>query len=249
MIEKRIKVCKTPNCDRLIVYRNGIPISNMIIYKVTNKINGKFYVGQTINGLAWRKNEHLKSAQRSVNNHFHSALIKHGKENFNWEVLCICYSVNVLNEMEQHYIALYNSMNDGYNMTSGGENYTVSEETREKMRKANAGKNNPMYGKKRDLKGEKHPHYGIKNTVETKKKMSDARILYLKNNPDKILKGKNNPMWGRKMSEETKTKMINNLPDRKGKNNAFYGKKHTEETIKKMKIAQRKWRDEAKKTL
>lgn len=56
----------------------------MIIYKVTNKINNKIYIGQTINSLEHRRKQHEKDCRRNkyYNNRFYNALIKYGFDNF-----------------------------------------------------------------------------------------------------------------------------------------------------------------------
>ena len=75
----------------------------MIIYKVTNKINNKIYIGQTINSLEHRRKQHEKDCRRNkyYNNRFHNALIKYGFDNFIWECLCKCVSIEELNNKEQ----------------------------------------------------------------------------------------------------------------------------------------------------
>ena len=105
----------------------------MIIYKVTNLINNKVYIGQTIKTLEQRKNNHIKSANKENGFYFHKSLKKYGEENFKWQVICICPNIESLNEQEEYYITHYNSMNEGYNLTSGGENYTRSEKTKRKI--------------------------------------------------------------------------------------------------------------------
>jgi group I intron endonuclease len=97
----------------------------MIIYKVTNKINGKSYIGQTTQTLPKRKKEHIKSAFRSKDgkNYFHWALVEYGKENFEWTVLEACNNKNELNDREKFYIEKFRTnLNDtGYNGTQGGQ--------------------------------------------------------------------------------------------------------------------------------
>lgn len=87
------------------------------IYKITNKINNKCYIGQSIH-IEQRWQEHLyKSSQCSLLKY---ALYKYGKENFIFEIIEECPQEN-LNNREQYWISYYNSFNDGYNLTLGGD--------------------------------------------------------------------------------------------------------------------------------
>lgn len=104
-----------------------------IIYMVTNKINNKIYIGQTINTLTRRKNNHIGAAQRNQDNlYFHRAIRKYGEESFKWKVVEEIISENLeelkekLNNKEIYYISLYNSNNTniGYNLTQGGDSYS-----------------------------------------------------------------------------------------------------------------------------
>jgi group I intron endonuclease len=54
----------------------------MKIYVVTNKINGKQYVGQTVRDLGDRLKRHFNDAEKGDNLYFHRAILKYGKENF-----------------------------------------------------------------------------------------------------------------------------------------------------------------------
>ena len=95
------------------------------IYKFTNKINNKSYIGQSINIDARRK-QHIASSyyplSNTYNTAFHQAIRKYGVDNFNFEVLTIC-TVEELDTLEKYYISKYNSIvPNGYNMTPGGEN-------------------------------------------------------------------------------------------------------------------------------
>ena len=93
-----------------------------IIYKAYNRINNKCYIGQTIQSLSVRKNRHINdSLYRNTNIYFHNAIKKHGSDNFDWEIIEFCDSKKELNEMEFHYIMQYDSLNNGYNLTLGGE--------------------------------------------------------------------------------------------------------------------------------
>ena len=88
------------------------------IYRITNKINGKTYIGQSIN-IEERWKKHIKGSPRYTS-HIHSAIKKYGVENFEFAVLLEC-PANMLNVWERDMIALYDSYDNGYNLTLGGE--------------------------------------------------------------------------------------------------------------------------------
>lgn len=86
------------------------------IYKITNQINNKCYIGQSIH-IEQRWEEHLyKSSQCSLLKY---ALHKYGVNNFTFEVIEECEQES-LNEREQYWIQYYDSFNNGYNLTLGG---------------------------------------------------------------------------------------------------------------------------------
>lgn len=109
----------------------------MIIYKATNQINGKIYIGQSQKSLKNRIKGHVVFSNNNNYGVFQKAIKKYGVDNFRWQVICICPDIDSLNEREQYYIAFYDSMNNGYNRTSGGINYKMSDETREKLKQSN----------------------------------------------------------------------------------------------------------------
>lgn len=104
-----------------------------IIYRVINEINGKIYIGRTIQGLYKRKWSHESKARKNGNNMvFVRALRKYGTENFIWDTIEQCYSKEELNEMEFHYIKQYDSFGrKGYNVTLGGEGSEGYKHTKE----------------------------------------------------------------------------------------------------------------------
>jgi group I intron endonuclease len=139
----------------------------MDIYKITNNLNGKSYIGQTVQSMRRRKSEHLyRMANQPERNHkLYMALRKYGMESFTWEVLESCQTVEELNEREKYYINAFNTYNRGYNMTEGGD--TVSEETKEKLRKIFTGriitwghKISETRKKNKTTCGVNHPNYG-----------------------------------------------------------------------------------------
>jgi len=214
----------------------------MIIYKATNKIDGKCYIGQTVKLLKQRKSEHERQSKRNTsNNHFYNALSKYGKENFSWKIIEKCESKEELNEMEFHYIKQYDTFNNGYNSTSGGDSgfeaKPITEEIRKKMSEAHKGEKHHFYGKVHPNKGKKiHTKEWIKESVERLrkanlgKKFSEER----KREMSELRKGK-------KFSEEHKRKL----------SEANKGRKHTEETKEKLRLINlgRRHSEETKKKI
>ncbi len=95
-----------------------------IIYKYTSP-SGKHYIGKTINPKA-RKREHLCNS-KVLKTKFYSAVRKYGLESFEYEVLFespllpIVELNLLLNEKEKHFIQMFDSFNNGYNLTLGGD--------------------------------------------------------------------------------------------------------------------------------
>ena len=92
------------------------------IYKITNTINSKSYIGQTIQNVKERFYQHCatKCSKAVSNMAIHRAIKKYGKSNFTVEVIEEIDSAN-LNDRERYWIKCYNSYNNGYNSTKGGQ--------------------------------------------------------------------------------------------------------------------------------
>ena len=177
----------------------------MVIYKITNSINDKIYIGQTTTSLEKRFRGHLGDMEREVNNKFYNAMKKHGAENFYIEPIEIgINSLESLSEREVFWIRYYDTYNNGYNSTEGGEispmmyasvrtkvsnalkGRVFSDEHRQKLSLANLGKE------------------GVPHTEEHKSYMREL-------------------MTGREVSEETREKL----------REASLGKTQSKETIEK----------------
>ncbi len=95
------------------------------IYKITNKINGKVYVGQTMKTLKERFQKHCWGTTEKDSYHLNmaikKAIKKYGKDNFTIELIEEVEQ-NKLDEREVYWISFYNSYNKGYNCTLGGQN-------------------------------------------------------------------------------------------------------------------------------
>ena len=97
-----------------------------LIYKITNQINGKIYIGQTIGTLSKRWREHCFEASNGAKTYYlYQAMRKYGIENFNIEQIEQC-SNDLLNEREIYWITKYNSYEKGYNLTPGGNGADTS---------------------------------------------------------------------------------------------------------------------------
>jgi group I intron endonuclease len=183
----------------------------MIIYKTTNLINNKIYIGKYLGN--WEG--YLGSG---VN--LRKAIKKYGKENFKRETLEKCISKKQLNEREKYWILHYSSINKniGYNLARGGEGgigwfagKKHSEETKKKIGKISKARG--VSEKCRLKSKERNFWLGRKHTEETKEKIRQANL-------------------GKKHTEGAKKNMS---LSRKGKK----GKPHSEAAKDKMRQAKR----------
>jgi group I intron endonuclease len=188
-----------------------------LIYKVTNLINNKKYIGHTSKELKKRKFQHKEFAlKRNSPFAFHQAIRKHGWKNFKWEVIYESRDTeHCLTVMEPFFIDEYDTFGEtGYNMDKGGrkgmlglKRKPLTEEQRHNVsvgtkRNALRGKDHPMYGTKANekfLQAAKISMVGKSHSNETKKKQSESHKEYLKNNKS--------GMFGKKHNDETKQKM------------------------------------------
>jgi group I intron endonuclease len=113
-----------------------------IVYLLTNKQNGKVYVGQTTHTLERRWKLHISASNGPSQRIIHRAIRKYGSVAFSQQVLAEAKSPEELDALEIRYISEYNSQNSavGYNCAAGGSNPRAgarhSEETRGKLREA-----------------------------------------------------------------------------------------------------------------
>ena len=183
------------------------------IYGVKNKINGKWYIGQS-NDIQRRNAEeknHMKKgyfhSEKECNSIIVSSIKKYGYEAFEFYVIEYCPN-DKLDEREMFYIQQYNSKApNGYNLTDGGNSirgYKLTEKDRKKM-------------------------------SEIQKKLYKEGKTCFGGKPF-VGKGKNNPRYGKHCSDETKKKIIENRRSFVGELNPNYGKHHSKYT--KMLISQ-----------
>lgn len=145
------------------------------IYRITNRINGKIYIGKTTTSLDKRFKEHKNEALKwkacggnikkfGYSSKLYPAMIKYGIENFNITLIEQLADDVDINEAEKHYIKKYDALNDtiGYNISPGGLGGPLflghhhSQETKDKISKKGSGKKqDPEFAKRRCIKHRK----------------------------------------------------------------------------------------------
>jgi len=234
----------------------------MIIYKTTNQVNGKIYIGQ---------DKHNSPNYLGSGKILHLAFQKYGIENFKKEIIETCESIEVLNEREIHWINFYYSTNRniGYNIALGGQggdtisNHPNKNEIRE--RHSNWMKeNNPTRGRKKGedeierwkdsyvgkYLGENNPNFGSRREDSAKEKMSEERKRWWAN-----LSESEREEIGKKISEANIGKPGNSWSDDMKKahselmkeKNPFKGKTHTDEVKQRISEANKKHKSEETK--
>ena len=163
------------------------------IYKITNIVSGKFYIGSSENiERRWGVHKSRLKGNYHINNHFQRAWDKYGEQAFKFEVLEYCSKESCI-EREQYYLDTLKPFGKiGYNIArfadASSKGMHHNKKIREKISKNHAdvsGQKNPSYGRKKstseinkisknhaDVSGEKNPNYGIKASKEKLKRMS-----------------------------------------------------------------------------
>lgn len=92
------------------------------IYVITNQVNGKQYVGKTVNSINYRWTQHLNSIYKPTTEKrpLYTAMRKYGSKNFKIEQLEECSSFEA-EKREQYWISKLNTYKEGYNATVGGD--------------------------------------------------------------------------------------------------------------------------------
>lgn len=191
-------------------------IKEFYIYKITNLINNKIYIGRHINK---QKNDTYFGSGTLITR----AIAKYGKDNFKKEIIYYCSSNDELNKKEIYYIKEYNSIfPNGYNISTGGtrvfvlENHPDQEAIRKKISDSHK---NKKLSEDHKLKIKE----GLCARSEEDKKETSAKM-------SKAHKGKiKSPQHRQKIGESNRGK--------KGKKTkGFSGRKHTKETKEKLSI-------------
>jgi predicted GIY-YIG superfamily endonuclease len=192
------------------------------IYKITNKINNKAYIGITTKTTKTRFAEHIYSSENGGNYRINYAIRKYGKENFDIETIVTADNKEQALLIETENIIKYDSFDNGYNMNEGGSGLLYhTDDTKKKM-----SDNNHWKGKKRS--GIDNPMFGREHSEESKKVMSEKKIG--------VFAGEKHPLFGKHHSEETKEKMRQKAV---GRPSHRKGKKHSEESKRRMSEAKK----------
>lgn len=155
------------------------------------------------------------------------------------------------NIIEQELIKKYRTTNSkyGYNITSGGSNFKMSEKTKEKLREKALGRTHSEETKekmKMYWREHKHPLQGKHHSEESRYKMIEAKLgktmsKETKDKLSKIKQGENNPFYGKHHTQNIKNIISQKASDRNiGEGNPFYGKHHSIEAKIKMSEAHKK---------
>lgn len=199
------------------------------VYKITNKMNGKVYIGKTIN-VDRRYRHHMTSAFSAGKNRndcakFYRNIRKYGVENFSQaEILASFEMEDEAYAAEKQFILEYDSIENGMNISTGG-------------RGVGSGIDNPNYGQREkfqavyknlseETKKALHaPYVGAKHSSESGKKAYQTRLD----------NGCIPPMTGKHHSEDSKKKISTNRTGKhSGADHYLYGKQVSEENCKKM---------------
>ena len=108
----------------------------MVIYKITNNINKKVYIGLTTQTLEYRWKRHITESRNINNNkHLYKSIRKYGIENFTVEEIDNADNLKDLGKLERYYIKFFDSINPekGYNLTSGGERHQYDGNSQSKL--------------------------------------------------------------------------------------------------------------------
>lgn len=208
---------------------------NSGIYKIINKVNGKYYVGRSAN-LIRRWIDHKKSLNGGYhkNAHLQSAWNKYGADAFEFVVIEYI-DESLLKEIEQKYINKFiedrkNGIDDCYNISESSESGGfISEEVNKKISEAKKGKTLTIESRQKISKSNK----GKKRSEETRKKLSESlKGKYTgEKSPMYGKTGVLNHLYGIPLSTDHKRKISDSM---QGDLNHFYGKKHTHESRQKI---------------
>ena len=162
----------------------------MHIYRITNIINDKMYIGQTIQkNPKMRWYDHCSRARNGQTNHLYNSMRLYGAENFVWEIIDSANTLDDLNQKEQYWLSEYRKITEVYNLREAGNNKTHSAQSKEKMKEsqkrahARRRANGTDTWVRQDggpMKGKSHPGKGKKHTKRWTDEMKLAHSIRCK---------------------------------------------------------------------
>ena len=190
------------------------------VYKITNSVNGKFYIGSSKDiGGRWRQHRSDLHKGKHHNIHLQRAWDKYGEGLFRFDILCECEEDELLPEEQELIDKFCNDKDRSYNISLIAGRGMTSKESRLKLSRCKTGKKLSLETRKKLSeinKGSKNPNWGLKRTPETKRKMSlsargkthsvATRVKISINRTGKMT-GIDHPLYGKERTEETKAKI------------------------------------------
>lgn len=162
--------------------KNYSDTSKGYIYKITNLLTGKMYIGQTNNPYRrWLEHRYTAFKDLSYSSYLYSSIRKYGLVNFSFDVIDVC-DLSVVNEKEVYWITYLNTLvPNGYNLLKGG---------------------NVLYGSE-------NPFFGRHHSEDTRRKISERNKGRLVSSEEREMRrqinsGSLNPFYGKHHSDETK---------------------------------------------
>jgi group I intron endonuclease len=135
----------------------------MYIYKITNLVNQKVYIGQTVQkNPKMRWYDHQASARKGKKSPLYNSIRKHGVDKFAWEIIDSTLSVDDLNKKEAVWLDHYRNLTEVYNIREAGNNKLHSDKSilkmQESQRQAHDRRRKMMGGK--EIHKSHQPHKG-----------------------------------------------------------------------------------------
>ena len=167
-----------------------------IIYKITNIVNNKIYIGCTIKSIDKRFSEHISRSKKENNIKLYNSIRKYGEENFIIEKIIDCEECEMF-DLEMKYISEFNSFELGLNSSIGGEGCLGYKHTKESLEKI-SGENSYSIKFRKDKNYSEI--YGEDRSKEESKKRSDGVKTAWKNSTEE------EKLARRKATQDTKLK-------------------------------------------
>ena len=232
--------------NQSIGWKGQNPLNNYMVYCLTNRVNGKKYIGITNNlKRRWRRHCFRNSA-------IGYAIRKYGRDNFRISVLYSSLPLLTAQVLEGRLIVEMNTLApSGYNIASGGKGGSnpvagltdaQKAERNRKISEGNQGQKRSALQRRRiseSLRGEKNPRFGKPGTMLGKEHTPEAKVKL-----SEAARGRRHSVeTRRKMSESHKGKVLSDdhrqkmSKSKRGENHHFYGKTLSEEHRRKLSVS------------